>query len=158
MSARNWIPIVILSVIVLALQACDPNRVFDDHKLVNSEAWYYKTTFPFEVQITDTQAYYNVYINLRVNAEYKYSNIFMWLNTTNPERKTDKRRVEIKLADESGKWLGSGLGDLYDYQFPVYQKVRFPHSGFYRFEVEQNMREDTLYHIKAVGVRVEKTR
>ncbi|MCU0441170.1 MAG: gliding motility lipoprotein GldH [Bacteroidia bacterium] len=157
MSAHKWTYSLLVG-LVFGLQACDPQRVFDDNKLINGEAWYYKTTFPFEVQITDTQAYYNVYVNLRVNADYKYSNIFLWLNTTNPDRKTDKRRVEIKLADESGKWLGSGLGDLYDYQFPVYQKVRFPHSGFYRFEVEQNMREDTLQHIKAVGVRVEKTR
>jgi gliding motility-associated lipoprotein GldH len=60
------------------------------------------------------------------------------------------------LADEGGKWLGNGLGDIYDYQFPVFQKIKFPNSGFYRFELEQNMRDDTLMNVKAVGVRLEK--
>jgi gliding motility-associated lipoprotein GldH len=47
------------------------------------------------------------------------------------------------------------LGDLYDYQFPVFQKIKFPTSGFYRFELEQNMRDDTLMHVKSAGVRIE---
>ena len=72
-----------------------------------------------------------------------------------PKKKADQRRVEIKLADERGKWLGSGLGDIYDYQFPVLQNIKFPKSGLYRFELEQNMRDDTLLHVKSVGVRVE---
>jgi gliding motility-associated lipoprotein GldH len=79
----------------------------------------------------------------------------MWVHVTNPEKQEDKRRIEIRLADETGKWLGAGLGDIYDYQFPVLQKIKFPRSGFYRFELEQNMREDTLMNVKSVGIRVE---
>ncbi len=138
--------------------ACDPGRVYDDNKSIPGDTWFYKNAVLFEVQIQDTTKLYNVYVNLRVTADYKYSNIFMWVNTTNPEKKTDQRRVEIRLADEGGKWLGSGLGDLYDYQFPVFQKIKFPSSGFYRFELEQNMRDDTLNYVKSVGVRVEEVR
>jgi gliding motility-associated lipoprotein GldH len=147
----------ILAVLVFAsvFCACDPGRVYDDNKLIEGNNWYYKNAVPFDIQIKDTTKLYNVYVNLRITSDYKYSNIFMWMNTTNPEKKTDQRRIEIRLADEGGKWLGSGLGDLYDYQFPVLQKVKFPSSGFYRFELEQNMRDDTLTFVKSVGVRVE---
>lgn len=144
--------------LVSLITACDPGRVYDDNKSIPADTWFYKNAIPFEVQITDTTKLYNVYVNLRVTSDYKYSNIFMWVNTTNPEKKTDQRRVEIRLADEGGKWLGSGLGDLYDYQFPVFQKIKFPSSGFYRFELEQNMRDDTLNFVKSVGVRVEEVR
>lgn len=140
----------------MMLTGCDPARVFDENKTINDNQWYYKTSMPFEVRVQDTNAWYNVYINLRVSSDYKFNNIFLWLHTTNPDNQTDKRRIEIRLADEHGKWLGSGLGDLYDYQFPVLQKVRFPVSGFYRFDVSQNMREDTLKFVKSVGIRVEK--
>lgn len=139
------------------LVSCDPQRLYDDNKKIPNNQWYYKNLVPFDVQIDDTNQLYNVYINLRVGADYKYNNIFIWLNTTNPERKTDKRRVEIRLADDAGKWLGSGLGDLYDYQFPVLSKVKFPNKGFYRFELEQNMRDDTLNHILSAGIRLEKS-
>ncbi len=137
------------------LTSCDKGRVYEQNKPVEESGWYFQNRIPFDVQITDTTKYYNVAVNLRVASDYKYSNIFLWLHTINPKKETDKRRVEITLADERGKWLGSGLGDLYDYQFPVYTKIKFPQSGFYRFEIEQNMREDTLMHIKNAGVRVE---
>lgn len=135
--------------------ACDPGRVYDENKPITDNNWFYKNRVPFDIQITDTTKLYNVYVNLRITSDYKYSNIFMWLHTINPERKTDQRRIEIRLADDGGKWLGSGLGDLYDYQFPALQNIKFPSSGFYRFELEQNMRDDTLASVKAVGIRVE---
>lgn len=146
----------IIGIITLfVVSSCDPGRVFDDNKTIEGDAWYYKNRVPFDVRIKDTTKLYNVYVNLRVSADYKYSNIFMLVHTLNPDKKTDQRRIEIKLANESGKWLGSGLGDLYDYQFPAFRKVKFPQQGFYRFELEQNMRDDTLMHVKAAGIRVE---
>ncbi len=144
-----------LVMILFAFASCDPGRVFDENKNIEGDAWFYKSKLPFEVRIKDTTKMYNVYVNLRVTSDYKYSNIFMMVNTLNPDKKTDQRRVEIKLANESGKWLGNGLGDMYDYQFPAFRKVKFPQQGFYRFELEQNMRDDTLMFVKSAGVRVE---
>lgn len=147
--------VLLLLGLMLVMASCDNARLFDENKAIENNNWYYKTRLPFDVRIKDTTKLYNVYVNLRVDADYKYSNIFMWVHTINPDKKTDQRRVEIKLADESGKWLGSGLGDIYDYQFPAFKKVKFPQQGFYRFELEQNMRDDTLLHVKAAGIRVE---
>lgn len=153
---KVWKILFSVASIVMLFVSCDPGRVFDDNKSIPDNAWFHKNTVPFEVQIADTTILYNVYVNVRINSDYRFSNIFMWLNTTNPQKKMDQRRIEIRLADEGGKWLGNGLGDIYDYQFPVFQKIKFPNSGFYRFELEQNMRDDTLMNVKAVGVRVEK--
>jgi len=147
--------VYILFFSLMIITSCDPGRLFEENKNVDGNAWYYKSFIPFDAQIKDTTKFYNVLVNVRIDADYKYSNMFMWVHITNPEKKSDQRRVEIKLADERGKWLGSGLGDIYDYQFPVLQRVKFPKSGFYRFELEQNMRDDTLLHVKSVGVRLE---
>lgn len=136
--------------------SCDPNRVAEMNKPIDGSGWFYQNRIPFDVQITDTTQFYNVYVNLRITPDYRYNNIFLWVHTMNPQKQSDKRRVEIRLADERGKWLGSGLGDLYDYQFPVFSRIKFPQGGFYRFEIEQNMRDDTLMHIKNTGVRIEK--
>ena len=150
---RKFVYLLIFSVMIFS--SCDPGRLFEENKSIEGNAWYYKNLMPFDLQIKDTTKFYNVLVNVRVDADYRYNNIFMWMHVTNPEKKSDQRRVEIKLADERGKWLGSGLGDIYDYQFPVLQNIKFPKSGFYRFELEQNMRDDTLLHVKSVGVRVE---
>lgn len=141
--------------LLLVLVSCDPGRVMDENRNIEGNAWYYKNKIPFDVQIKDTTKLYNVLVNMRITADYKYSNMFVLLHTTNPDKKTDQRRVELKLADESGKWLGNGLGDIYDYRQMAVKKVKFPQTGFYRFELEQNMRDDTLSFVKAVGLRIE---
>ncbi len=153
----NLLRAFLLSGIFLLLYSCDPARIYDDNKSIGNDKWYYKNTLPFDVQIIDTNTWYDVSVNLRISSDYAYNNIFLWLYTTNPDKKTDKRRIEIRLADEKGKWLGKGLGDIYDYQFPAIQKVKFPVSGFYRFELEQNMRDDTLKFVKSAGIRVAET-
>lgn len=145
----------VLSVCLFA--SCDPGRLYEENKTIDQNAWYYKNKMFFDVQVKDTTKVYNVLVNVRVSSEYKYSNIFMLVNAINPDKRSDQRRIEIKLANETGKWLGSGLGDIYDYQFPAIRKVKFPQSGFYRFELEQNMRDDTLMHVKSAGIRVEES-
>src|SRR4051812_7549375 len=103
MNMRLFSPLVVLSLVIMALSSCDPQRLYDDNKLIAGDKWYYKDAVPFDVQVTDTTKLYNVYVNLRIDADYKYNNIFMWVNTTNPEKKTDQRRVDIRLADDGGK-------------------------------------------------------
>jgi gliding motility-associated lipoprotein GldH len=142
--------------LLIAVSSCDSNRVFDDNKNIEGADWDYQFKPFFDVYIPDTQYEYNVYVNLRIGSDYKYNNIFMLIHTTNPLQQTQTKRVDIRLANEAGKWTGSGLGDLYDYQFPVYKKIKVRTPGFYRFEVEQNMRDDVLQHVKSTGIRVEK--
>ena len=139
------------------LQSCDSKRVFEENKSIENDNWHYEYKPFFDVYLQDTLKSYHVYVNLRISSDYKYNNIFLWLHTTNPNNQVEKRRIEIRLADENGKWKGSGLGDIFDYQFPVYQNIKLTTPGIYHFEVEQNMRDDILKHIKSTGIRIEYT-
>ncbi len=103
----------------------------------------------------DTSKAYNIFVNLRISNEYKYSNMFMMMYQTSPSKQVQKERKEFTLADETGRWLGRGLGDLYDYQIVVDSNAHFTEKGIYRFELEQNMRNDTLMHVKSAGIRIE---
>jgi hypothetical protein len=42
-----------------------------------------------------------------------------------------------------------------NYQLPTYEKIKFHQIGNYHYELEQNMRDDTLMHIKSAGIRIE---
>ncbi|MBC7384482.1 MAG: gliding motility lipoprotein GldH [Bacteroidia bacterium] len=147
--------LIIVSWLLLSFQACDKTRVFDENKEIANEQWYYKNHLLFDVNIEDTSRLYNIYVNLRVSNDYKYCNLFMMVLQINPDKQLQKERKEFTLADENGRWLGKGLGDMYDYQIPVYKNTRFYEKGIYRFELEQNMRNDTLLYIKSAGIRIE---
>lgn len=57
---------------------------------------------------------------------------------------------------KTGKPLGSsGIGDIYDNQFPILQNHTFQKAGNYRMKFSQMMRVDSLRGILAVGLRVE---
>jgi gliding motility-associated lipoprotein GldH len=142
-------------VVTSAITACDSKRVYEENTNIENEQWNFEHRPFFDVYITDTTQYYNICVNLRIASTYKYNNIFLLLHTTNPSKQTETKRVELRLANETGKWTGSGLGDIYDYTYPVYRKIKIKEPGFYRIEVEQNMRDDVLESIKSTGIRVE---
>ncbi|MCC6684994.1 MAG: gliding motility lipoprotein GldH [Bacteroidia bacterium] len=142
--------------LLIGLTSCDPNRVIDENKEIPGYNWFYKDLVGFDVMVEDTGYFYNIYLNTRIRSDYKYNNLFVLLHTQLPDKKDLKQRFEIPLADDLGKWQGSGLGDLYDYQFLVVKNANLAQRGIYRFRIEQNMRDDTLTAVAAAGIRIEK--
>ena len=136
--------------------ACgDEARIFEENKEIPELAWDYKAPLQFDVNIPDTNKYCNVFVNARINGNYKYSNLFMWVTETLPDKSTSKERVEFILSDERGQWLGKGLGNLYAYQLQFKPRIKFKQPGIHIFTLEQNMRDDILLNIQSAGIRVE---
>jgi len=69
-----------------------------------------------------------------------------------------KDTVNCILADNRGKWKGTGVGDLWDLKIPYIGGFKFAQTGSYTVSFEQAMRvENGLNGITDVGLRVEKT-
>ena len=140
------------------LASCDnPNTVADTNQALDNRTWSYINKVRVPVEIEDEKAAYNIYVNLRHTADYKYSNIFLLVHFKRPDGKMVTERKEFKLAHADGQWLGKGSGNLYSYQLPLSENHRFPNKGKYLFEIEQNMRDNPLKEITDVGLRVEKS-
>ncbi|MDB4923937.1 gliding motility lipoprotein GldH [Mucilaginibacter sp.] len=146
-----------LSAGLLLFAGCtDKNAVIDQNMEVPGHNWTYLNRFKFPVKIDEEKQAYNLYMNLRVTGDYKYSNLFVLISQTGPDKKTATKRYEMKLANKDGEWLGKGSGNLYSYQVPFVVKYTFPAKGTYTFTVEQNMRDNPLREVSDVGLRVEK--
>jgi len=137
-------------------QSCDPNKVYEDNTKIPEGVWDRNNKISFNVEITDTISPYNLYINIRNTGMYQMSNIYLFVTAKFPENTIYVDTVECILADEKGKWLGSGLGDIIDNQIPYRKNIKFPKSGTYIFTYEQGMRTQKLPFIMDVGLRVEK--
>lgn len=150
----------LLSVVFLALAgltSCqDTKTVADTNIEIVGRNWSYTEKVQVPVEIENAAVPYNLYVNLRLTSKYKYANIFMLIHMTGPDGKKTTERKEFKLALPDGEWLGSGSGNLYSYQMPFKENYRFPASGKYMIELEQNMRDNPLDQITDAGVRVEK--
>lgn len=145
-------------IILFSLASCDRNRVFEEYKTIPDNLWYINNKVTFDVNITDTISPNNLYINIRNSGSYSYSNLFVFMTTYLPDNTASKDTLECPLADASGKWLGSGLGDIWDNKILFKRNFHFPHVGKYRFEMVQGMRINPLPLIADVGLRIEKAK
>jgi len=142
---------------IFLLAACsDPNAVIDQNTEIVDNNWQYANKLQYTVKIDNPDVLYNIALNLRVTANYKYSNIFVLVHRTNPDKKVSTVRYEFKLAGKDGEWYGDGSGNIYSYQMPFIKNYKFPAKGIYRFSIEQNMRDNPLHEVSDVGLRVEK--
>jgi gliding motility-associated lipoprotein GldH len=150
--------IFILAGISLLLLSCDPRRVFDDTKTLPDNLWDRTNKVTFQVPISDTVSPNNMFINVRNSEGYPYSNLQLFVHTKFPDGHLHTDTLECQLADANGKWLGDGLGDLYDNQILFKRNFRFRQSGTYTFELEQAMRLEKLPLIMDIGIRIEKAK
>ncbi len=146
-----------LLVSLLGLISCqDTVTIADTNAEFEKRNWSYSQKISIPVKIEATDISYNLYLNLRHSAGYKYSNIFIIIHIIGPDGKKVTERREFKLALADGEWLGSGSGNMYSYQIKFKENYKFPVKGTYIFELEQNMRDNPLDHVSDVGIRVEK--
>ena len=143
--------------LMLQFAGCTSKNVLIDKSVaIENHDWTYLNKISFNVNIEGSNTPYNLYINLRITGDYRYSNIFILLTSTGPDKKPVVKRYELKLATKEGEWLGAGSGNLYSYQLPVETGYTFAAKGNYTFIIEQNMRDNPLREVSDVGLRVEK--
>lgn len=143
-------------VMLLTMVGCNPNDIFFQYSHVSDNGWSKDSCYVFRVAVTDTLTDYNVYVNIRNRGEYPYQNLWLFLKTINPDGAHTKDSIECYLADQRGKWLGSGVGSVVEMPVIFRQKIRFPKAGVYRFDIGHGMRDSILYGINDIGLRVEK--
>lgn len=151
----NMLSMVLIGISMLMV-SCDSSVIFEENIKIENNEWSSEKPLVFLANIQDTTVGHNVYINLRNASHYPFSNIFIFMNTTLPNGQLDRDTLEIMLASKDGKWLGDGLGDIWDNRILFKRNVSFPMPGEYRFELIQAMRLDPLPGIMDGGIRIEK--
>jgi len=142
---------------LLLLNSCDGNKVFEQYIEVENAIWHKENIAKFNIDIKDTSSMHNLYINVRNKGNYPYSNLYLFVTIQGPDGSQQTDTVNCILADKRGKWLGKGIGDLWDLKMPYIGGFKFAQSGNYTFMYEQAMRvENGLKGITDVGLRIER--
>lgn len=147
---------ILIFILMIGLLSCDSNKVFDKYVEVENANWKKENVASFEFFAKDTTAAHNLYINVRNTGTYSYSNLYLFVTMQGPNGGLIKDTVNCILADNRGKWLGNGVGDLWDLRIPYVGGFKFAQSGSYIVKLEQAMRvENGLEGITDIGLRVE---
>lgn len=155
---KSTVKYVLLCLVMLAgLAGCDSGRIFDSYREIPEAIWHKDSIIIFHVPVTDTLQEHNLYIQLRNETSYRYSNIWLFIEINQPGRETTKDTFEVVLADPKGKWLGEGFGGLKTVQTIFRRDVVFPASGEFRVAIQHGMRDENLHGIHDIGFRLEQT-
>ena len=134
--------IMLFLVILTMLSACQKKSVFSDYKALKGSKWHQDSVLRFDMTVPDSTKIYNLFLNVRNEGRYPYSNLWLFVKIIPPKGQIINDTIELSLASPEGKWLGYGLGDLYDMKYPYKQTTFFPNAGYYRFEVRHGMRTE----------------
>lgn len=153
----------IVSVLAVSLTfiACDDKQIFDEYQSTNGE-WNKSDIKKYAFEQKDTLNPFNLFINIRNNSEYPYSNLFLIVKMTNPDGKTLIDTLQYQMANPDGTLLGNGFTDYKESKLFYRENYKFPLSGKYSIEIEHAVRENgkvkgdsLLAGISDVGFRIE---
>lgn len=133
----------------------DKNKVYEEIVAIPVEGWHASQNYKFDMPVTDTAKVYDILVHLRNSGRYAYSNIWLFIETTSPKGNSLKDTFEIILADDLGRWLGKGIGDVNNILIPYKENILFPVKGVYQVKITQAMREENLKNILDIGLRLQ---
>ena len=145
--------ILLLSTLVLASCRFGGNNM-QRYESVSVSGWLADSPVRMEVPVSDTVGVYDVALRLRHTDDYPYSNLWLFVTTVAPDNTATVDTVNIRLADEYGRWFGSGIGASIQYEFLYRQAFRFDRSGLWHIAIQQGMQDSELEGITAVGIKV----
>ena len=155
-SIRGWSSFFSVFTLLIIISSCDPHRVYEKNIPIDPNGWPVGEEVLFEVPVNDSLMLHNFYINLRHTENYKFSNLYLFIDTYFPGGSQARDTIELILADNTGKWYGKGFGKIKEYQVLIRQAVTFPVTGIYNIRIAQGMREENLEGVEDVGIRIER--
>lgn len=155
---------LLLLLVFMTLMSCKKDTFYDSYQRVDG-GWSKDDVKSFEVSQEDTLSTYNLFLNIRNNKEYAFSNLFVIVKVEQPNEIVLVDTLEYQMAEPDGTLLGTGFSDVKENKLWIKEGYVFPVKGDYTFKVEQVVREigdvegvELLKGISDIGIQIEKTK
>ncbi|MBT8298030.1 MAG: gliding motility lipoprotein GldH [Maribacter sp.] len=134
---------VLLSIVVLVLLvSCDNSIVKTGFKATNNGSWNRDNKVEFNFTELDTIQNHHIFINLRNDNTFPYSNLFLIAELDYPNGETITDTMEFIMAQPDGTWLGKGYGSIKENKLWYKENIVFPSSGVYTLRLSHAMRKN----------------
>lgn len=154
--------------IALMFGSCDSNRIYDEFVSMPEGVFEAGKPVEFQFSITDSITTNNIYIQIRNNKDYAFSNLYLITEMQYPKGSIVVDTLQYEMADARGRFLGSGASDIKENVLCYYEDCTpkpFSTTGDFKFRIRQAMRRNgevtgiqKLEGITDVGLRIEKTK
>ena len=150
-------------ILVTALVACTQNLAYSEYRPIQNAKWEATAPVAFEFSQPDSAQAYHMFIHLRNDNAYPFSNLFLIAEFEYPDGNAVKDTLEYKMAEPNGEWLGKGLGSIKENKLWYKENIVFKDSGVYKVTIAHAMRKNgdveglgVLDGVTDVGLQIEK--
>ena len=158
MNKKNSLALIL---VCFFLFSCDEKRVFDEYKSVG-KFWHKDSIVSFDLPQLDANKSYDLFVNVRDNNAYPFSNLFLIVSLEQPNRKVKVDTLEYVMANPDGTLLGEGFADIKENKLVYKKNEKFNQKGIYKISIKQAVRQtgkitgvEKLEGISDVGFRIE---
>lgn len=138
---HNIISLLLITVCI----SCQKNTLYHSYQPVTDTGWYSNDTLlyqlPFPISAQDSWQYE---IGIRHKDTYPYRDIWLTVN---------QDTIHIYLADTTGYWKGSGIGNIKQYSSTFQIKTETGDS-IKEFRVTHIMQDNPLHDICDIGIHI----
>ena len=155
------VKLIVLGAMVLV--SCQENMSFDQFQSIENHEWHKDSIIDFSFTSSDSISKNNIYINIRNNKIYEYSNLFLIARIEFPNNYQIVDTLEYEMTTLEGRFLGTGISDVLENKLEYKTNFTFPIKGEYHIKVQHAMRKNQnsegmefLKGIADVGLQIEK--
>lgn len=154
----SQLPVWIL--VIAILSSCKSDVIYDSYHDIPEGIWHVDSLASFDFEIEDPSLDYDISYHVRYAGDYSFYNLYVtYYLTDSVENILSEELQNLTLFDKkTGEPLGSGVGDLYDREIPIFTKHKFKTAGDYSFKIKQFMRMEQLDGITSFGLKVVKSK
>lgn len=148
----------------ILLFSCNEHMVRSEFRALDGGSWDRDNVIEFTFAEMDTIHTHHIFINVRNDGTFPYSNLFLIAELSFPNGETVKDTLEYEMALPDGQWLGKGHGSIKENKLWYKENIVFPSSGVYTLQLSHAMRKNgsvegvvDLDGITDVGFEIEKS-
>ncbi|MEO1009802.1 MAG: gliding motility lipoprotein GldH [Bacteroidota bacterium] len=156
--------ILLCFMVVFFALSCNKALVKAEFTATEKGVWDKDRVMEFSFAGMDTLASHHFFINVRNDASFPYSNLFLIAELGFPSGEIIADTLEYEMARPDGTWLGKGYGSIRESKLWYKENIVFPTSGVYTLRLSQAMRKNgkvegiaKLQGITDVGYQIEKS-
>lgn len=131
------------------LFACTKAPLYSSTHEFKNAIWQDNDTLHFEWEVTDTNNLYNLNLNVKHGADYKYQNLYVKFITGFPDGTVKDQLLSIELFKADGKPNGKCSSNSCVSEISLGEKLAFPQLGKYNISINAFSRDSMSNNIQS---------
>ncbi|MDD4697761.1 MAG: gliding motility lipoprotein GldH [Fermentimonas sp.] len=156
MKVRSKIRLFFVGILLITFASCSNGEVYFRYHHIERGMWYRDSVLSFTLDSISIKSDFrnDFSIELTTSELYPYKDIWLQVEHNLNDTVYTRDTLHTRLADDYGKWIGSGTGGLHQISLPYKSEITLDTSRIYVLKISHLMKDEPLYGVEKAGIKV----